>query len=195
MSVNVAFIIPVADILFLAIIAFFAFYGFRRGVLKTLSSIFRIYFSFIIAVLFYEKLALVLQAMADMSSASARIVCFATLFGAILSAMWTTEIVLKRRISKVSDPNSGLNKMGGCVLGLLEGILIISIAIMGINFYPIPDGAKPPLEDAISYELIKQVAPGIEYFTLSPFSRLKDISERLESDDELESDELESDSL
>ncbi|MFC1716262.1 CvpA family protein [Candidatus Poribacteria bacterium] len=183
MSMNVAFIVPVADLVFLGIIAFFAFYGFKRGVLATLYSILRIYFSFIIAVLFYEKLALLLQAMSDMSSAAARIICFTILFVAFLVTMWTTGVFLKKRISKETDSDSGLSRIGGGVLGLLEGVLLISIAIMDINFYTVPDGAKSPLEDAVTYKVIKQVAPGIEYFTISPISRLKDISDGATADD------------
>lgn len=187
MSINVAFIIPMADIIFLGIIAFFAFYGFKRGVLRTLYSILRVYFSFIITILFYEKLALLFQAMFDISSVAARIVGFAILFLALVSIIWTIGIFLKKRISKEFNPDSDLSKIGGCVLGLLEGVLIISIGIMDINFYPVPEGAKSPLESAVSYKVIEQVAPGIEHFTISPFSRLREIPD-VSKPDESESD-------
>ncbi len=183
MSMNVAFIVPLADLLFLGIIAVFAVYGFKRGVLATLYNILQIYFSFIIAVLFYEKLALLLQAVSNISSAAARMICFTTLFIAFLVTVWATGVFLRKRVSRESDSDSGLSRIGGGALGLLEGVLLISIAIMDINFYAVPDGTKSPLEDAVTYKVIKHVAPGIEYFTISPFSRLKDISDGTTADE------------
>ena len=180
---NVAFIVPLADLLFLGIIAVFAVYGFKRGVLATLYSILQIYFSFIIAVLLYEKSALLLQAMFDISSAAARIICFTTFFIAFLVTIWATSVFLKKRISREYVSDSGLSRIGGGVLGLLEGVLLISIAIMDINFYTVPDGAKSPLEDALTYKVIKHVAPGIEDFTISPISHLKDISDGTTADE------------
>ena len=190
MSVNAAFALPLADVLFLGAIGLFAYYGYKRGVLRTLYSILRIYFSFIIAVLFYEKLALAVQVMLDMSSAAARIVCFTTLFTALLVIMWATGVFLKKRVSREPESDGGLNRIGGGVLGLLEGVLLLSIVIMDINFYSVPDNSKSPLEGSASYKVIKQIAPGIESFTVGPISRLKDISDGAEPD-ESEPDESE----
>ena len=192
MSTSSAFTVSLADVLIIGVLFLFAFYGSKRGVRGTLNSIFRIYFSFIIAILFYEKLALLLQAMADISSGAASVICFAILFVIFLSTIWTIGVVLKRRVSKTSDPDSSANRMGGAALGLLESVLLISIVIMGVNLYPVSEDAKSPMEDSISYRAIKYVAQGMESFTMPPLSRLKDIS-NLSEPDEPESDEFEFD--
>jgi len=192
MSTSSAFTVSLADVLLIGILFLFALYGAKRGVRGTLNSIFRIYFSFIIAILFYEKLALPFQAMANISSGAARVICFATLFAIFLSVVWTTGVVLRKRISKTSDPDSSANRVGGAALGLLESVLLISIVIMGVDLYPASEDAKSPMESSISYKAIKYVAQGMESFTMAPLSRLKDIS-NLSEPDKSESDEFEFD--
>ena len=192
---EIAYIVPLADLLIFGVIGLFIFYGFKRGALKTLYSILRIYFSFIISIFFYERLALLLQAIFDMSSGVARIICFTTLFVALLVTMWAAGVFLRRRVAKDPDASNGLSRAGGGILGLLESILIISIIIMVVNFYPIPEGTKFPLEGAISYKIIKYIAPGIETFTIGPISRIKDAADMPDSggSDESDSEESESD--
>ena len=190
MSTSSAFTVSLADVLVIGVLFLFAFYGSKRGVRGTLNSIFRIYFSFIIAILLYEKLALILQAMVDIPSGAARLICFAVLFAIFVSTIWTIGVVLRRHISKTSDPDSSASRAGGAALGLLECVLLISIVIIGIGFYPISEDTRSPMEKSISYKAIKYVAEGMESFTHSPLSRLKDIS-NLSEPDESESDESE----
>jgi len=189
---DIAFIVPLADLLIFGVIGIFVFYGFKRGALRTLYSILRIYFSFIISILFYERLALLLQAASNISSGVARIICFTTLFIALLVTMWSAGIFLRKRVAKASDADSGLSRAGGCLLGLLESVLILCIIFLVIGFYPVPIGVEFPLEGAISYRVIKYIAPGIETFTVGPISRLKNVADIPDSD-ESDSDELESD--
>jgi len=184
---SMSFAISLSDVLILGIVALFMFYGAKRGVRGTLNSILRIYFSFIIALLFYEKLALLLQAMVDMSSGAARIVCFTILFAILLSAMWTTGVIIKKRVSKPTGPNSNANRIGGAALGLLEVILLLSIVIMDVNLYPVSGGTKSPLDGAISYRAVRYVAQGMESFTIVPLARLREVS-RLSEPDESESE-------
>lgn len=190
MSTSSAFTVSLADVLIIGILFLFALYGSKRGVRGTLNSIFRIYFSFIIAILFYEKLALLFQAMVDIPSGAARLICFTVLFAVFLSTIWTIGVVLRRRLSKTSDPDSSANRVGGAALGLLECVLLISIVIISVNFYPISEDTKSPMEKSISYKAIKYVAEGIESFTIAPLSRLKDVS-NLSEPDESEYDESE----
>ena len=90
MSMSSAFTVSLADVLIIGVLFLFAFYGSKRGVRRTLNSIFRIYFSFIIAILFYEKLALLFQAtVVSISSGAARVICFTILFAIFL---WLKEM-------------------------------------------------------------------------------------------------------
>ncbi len=181
MSVYAAFTIPFADFFILGAIAFFAFSGFMRGALRTLFSALRIYFSFIITTIFYERVALLIQVMFDTPSWVAQMICFIIVFGIILFIIWLVGAILSKRISK-PQTSSGLDKVGGAILGLVEGVLIVSIIIMFIDFYPTPK-ARSPLEDAISYKAIKNIAPGIKDLTMRPISRIKHTDKKSKSDD------------
>jgi uncharacterized membrane protein required for colicin V production len=177
MFMNSGFTIPLSDILMFGVIIFFGFYGYRRGVQKELVSVLRLYFSFIITVLLYERLAILFQALFNAPSWFAQMFCFAFIFVILVGAIWATEIILRKKLSHDTKASSALSKVGGVTLGLLEGILIISILIMAVEFYPTPEGAKYPFEGAVSYKAIKQVAPSIKDFTVRPVSVLKDMSD------------------
>ena len=183
MYINFGFAVLLSDIIMFAVIIFFGYYGFRRGVLKELISVLRLYFSFIITVLLYEKLAVLIQAILNTPSWFAQMLCFTIILGVLFASVWATEIILRKKMTQTTKAGSVLSKVGGVTLGLLEGTLLISIMIMTVEFYPAPDEAKYPFEGASSYNVIKQVAPSIKDYTVRPVSMLKDISNGSESDD------------
>ena len=183
MFINSGFTIPFSDFLMFGVIIFFGYYGFRRGVQKELISVLRIYFSFIITVILYERLAVLVQALFNAPSWFAQMLCFVVIFVVFVAAIWVIEIILRKKLSQAEKTSSVLSKTGGVTLGLLEGILIISIMIMAVEFYPTPEGAKYPFEGAVSYKFIKQIAPGIKDFTVRPVSALKDISDGSKPED------------
>ena len=94
---NTAFTISLADIFFFGLIAFFIFFGFKRGALRTIYSILRLYFSFIITIILYEKLALVLQASTGMSSVAACILSFTAIFIVLVITAWIISSLVRRR--------------------------------------------------------------------------------------------------
>ena len=191
MSINFGFTIPLSDILIFGVIIFFGFYGYRRGVLKGLIGILRLYFSFIFTVILYERAAILLQAITNIPSWFVQMLCFTVILIIFVVAMWAVEIILRKKITQDEQTGSVLSKVGGVTLGLLEGILLISIMIMDVGFYPTPEGVKYPFEDAVSYKVIKQVAPSIKDFTVKPVSMLKDISDGTEIENTEEDKEKE----
>ena len=174
-----AFTFPLTDILIFGAVILFAFNGFRRGVLRALFGFLRVYFSFIITTLLYERAALFLQATFDISSSLAQMICFTGIFAIFWAIIWVVALILKK-ISTPLQTSSYLSKIGGTILGLVEGTLVVSIVIMGISFYSLPE-IQSPLENAISYRMVKQVAPGIKDFTVGHIPRLKK-TDALESD-------------
>jgi membrane protein required for colicin V production len=164
MSMDLAFVVPLVDIPIFGAIIFFALNGFRRGILRALFSFFRIYLSFIVTALSYERLALLFQAAFDISSPLAQMICFIAVFTIFFVMVWVLVAILKK-VSKPLQTSSRLSKIGGTVLGITEGILIISIVIMVIGFYSVPE-TQSPLESAVSYRAVKQVAPGIKHLTM-----------------------------
>ena len=182
MPINTSFTLPFADFFILGAIVFFAFSGFMRGALRTLFSALRIYFSFIFTSLIYERAALPFQALFDMPAWLAQMACFIAIFGIVLTAIWVVGSILIKRMANPPKTSSSLDKIGGIVLGFVEGILIVSLIIMIIDFHPTPK-AHSPLENAVSYKIIKNIAPSIKDFTMRPISRLKHNSAESTSDE------------
>jgi len=175
--VNLAFAFPLTDILVFGTIALFAFKGFKQGALRSLFGVLRVYLAFIITTLFYEKAALLLQTTSDMPSSVALMICFTTIFAASLAIIWALGSVVKK-FSKGPETSSILSKIGGTVLGLVEGILIVSIVIMDIGFY-FPPETQSSLEGAVFYNTVKHIAPAIKEFTVGHISRLEGFSDAL----------------
>jgi len=181
MSADFAFTLPLTDILIFGTVILFAFSGFKRGVLRALFGFLQVYFSFIITTLLYERAALLLQAAFSISSPLAQMICFTAIFAIFLGIIWVVVFILKK-VSKPPETSSSLSKIGGTILGIAEGVLIVSIIIMGISFYS-PPIIQSPLENAVSYRVIKQIAPGIKDFTVAHIPSLKEETDVSESDD------------
>ena len=181
-----SFTIPVADIfIFLAIVSF-AFFGSRRGALRTLSSILRVYFSFIITAISYEELAQWAYGRSEtISLPAAQMLCFTVIFVVSLIMMWAIAVVV-RRVSNSAETSGSFNKTVGAILGLLEGILILSILIMIVNLYPVPPEARAEREKSFSYKTVRHIAPAIKDYTISPFLRIKKLAEGSKTEDKSE---------
>jgi uncharacterized membrane protein required for colicin V production len=169
-----AFILSLSDFLILGVIAFFAFSGFMRGALRALFSTLRVYFSFIITTFFYERAALPLQAILSLPSWLARMISFIFIFGLIIVLIWLIGAIVIKRISKPPPTGNALDKIAGIILGVIEGVLITSIIIMCINFYPGSSETSLPMENSITYRFVKSIAPSIKNFTMGPISRLRE---------------------
>jgi len=180
MPANFAFALPLADILVFGTVVLFALSGYKRGVLRALFGFLQVYFSFIITAFLYERAALLLQAAFGISSPLAQMICFTAIFVIFLAIIWVAAFILKR-VSNPPETSSSLSKIGGTILGIAQGILIVSIAIMGISFYPPPE-IQSPLEKAISYRVIKNIAPSIKDFTVRYIPRAKELPDESESD-------------
>jgi hypothetical protein len=78
---------------------------------------------------------------------------------------------MSKRISK-PETSSRVSKISGTILGLAEGILMISIVIMIVSFHPGYDRAQIDFKNTISYRTIEPIAPGIRSLTIGPISQL-----------------------
>ena len=113
-------------------------------------------------------------------------VCFTALLGVLIAILWLIGVFVKKRVAKPPETDSSLSRMGGTVLGLLEGAFVISIIIMIINFYPVDSDAKSPAESpfehTLSYKVVGQMAPSIESLIARPVSHLKNATNGAETD-------------
>ena len=171
MTLHLAFIIPFADIFIVATVILFALRGYRRGALLALLSILRVYFSFLITILFYERVALSLQRVFDIPDAPAQAICFIIIFIVSLTVIWVLMALIVRNTPPSPEGVQALSRVVGITSGLIEGILIVSIITMGISIYFAPSDVSSPFEGAISYRAIRQIAPAIRDFTINPIIR------------------------
>jgi uncharacterized membrane protein required for colicin V production len=152
--VDKALVILIAfDLFVFGVIILFGFTGYRRGGIKSFINLIFLYLSFIAAMVLYEKPSLYLQITLDTPSPLARLVCFAIFFAIfvvitryvnyIITKILTTQVLIRGIISGII----------GMFFGAIEGILLISIIFMSIAFYPV----NPPLKDAISFKVMKDI--------------------------------------
>jgi len=171
MQIELAFVLSLADLFLFGIVVLFAFVGFVRGVLNQLLSFLRVYFSFIAATLLYRKVAKSLLGGLSLPPWAIQMIAFAGVFVIFIVIIWLIWAIMSKRISK-PETSSKVSKISGTILGLAEGILVISIVIMILSFHPGYDRAELEFKDTVSYKAIEPIAPGIRSLTIGPISQL-----------------------
>lgn len=187
MQMELAFVLSLADLFLFGIAALFAFVGFVRGVLNQLLSFLRVYFSFIAATLLYRRVAKSLLNGLSLPSWATQMIAFAGIFVIFIATTWLIWAIMSKRISK-PETSSKVSKISGTILGLAEGILLISIVIMIISFHPGYDRAQLGFKNTISYKTIEPIAPGIRSLTIGPISQLTESPDK-EPNHQTESDQ------
>ena len=171
MSENLAFTVPVADFFAAGLIGLLALNGFRRGGLGALFTFLRIYLTFIITALSYERAALPFQARLSATTSTSQIFCFITIFVLVFAAAWALEILLRRKISESPGGKKKASRASGIIFGVFQGILLLSIIYMNVDFFPeSQQEGTSHLENVFSHKLVKHVAPGIKDFSIESVS-------------------------
>jgi len=140
------------DLFVFGVIVLFGFNGYRRGGIKSFISLIFLYLSFIAAMVLYEKPSLYLQITLDTPSPLARLVCFAIFFAIFVAITRYVNYIITKILTQVLIRGI-ISGIIGIFFGAIEGILLISIIFMSIAFYPV----NPPLKDAISFKVMKDI--------------------------------------
>jgi uncharacterized membrane protein required for colicin V production len=133
-----------------------------------------VYCSFIAATLLYRKVAKSLLAGLSLPPWATQMTAFVGIFVIFIVTIWLIWAIMSKRISK-PETSSRVSKISGTILGLAEGVLVISIVIMIISFHPRYDNAQLEIKNTISYKAIEPIAPGIRSLTIGPISQLTEI--------------------
>ncbi len=157
MSFAIVSSLIILDIVVIGILALFAFYGYRRGGIKSFLSLILLFVVVLISMLLYERPALFLQVMLDVSSPLTRVICFSIIFFIAYVISRVVYFILSRLI-----PELAIRGIFGGILGAIfstmEAIILISIVFMNVNFFPI----KPPLRDSLSFSVMKDIPKEIK---------------------------------
>lgn len=134
----------IGSIIALIIIAFFGLYGYRTGFLRSLGAIVGIVIGAVVAVNHYGSVASFLLPFLGNNGVIAGIVGFTILFMAVQSAVGLLFLLLDRAFKLVAiiPGLKAMNKLGGFILGVLEGALIVGVVLNAYTQLPLPDGVK-----------------------------------------------------
>lgn len=147
----------ILDIIVIGVLSLFAFSGYRRGGVKAVISLFLLYVVVLISMILYERPAIFLQVMFDVSSPLTRIICFSIIFIVLYTISRVVYFILSKLVASIAV-RGVFSGILGSIFGILEAVILIGIIFMNINFYPV----KPPLNDSLSFNLLKDVPKDIK---------------------------------
>ncbi len=151
---------PTADIIILALIALFAFLGLRTGFIHALGSLVGTILGIYLAGHYYETLAKLLIDFTAWNPNFVRVLIFIILFfisnRLIGIIFWGAGKVFN--VVSVVPFIGTIDKLLGAILGVLEGIIIVGIAIFFITKFPPSQSVMAGLDQS-------KVAPKVVNFT------------------------------
>lgn len=136
------------DIILLLIIASFILSGFRFGLIVTLGSLLGTVIGAIIAGMYFDEGALILQDLFISNANLANVISFIVIF-TVTSRLtglvfWIIDKMFK--IVTIIPFLSSINRLAGACLGLVEGVVVIGIALLFIDKFPFSDTVIPAVE-------------------------------------------------
>ena len=115
------------DFFILAALVWFAYAGFRTGMIREIVTIIGAIFAVALAGLFYRDLATDVKVAVD-NQQTAEIIAFAMIFGAVVLASQLTASFMRTAASMMM---LGLaDSMGGTIIGALKGVVLVEIALI-----------------------------------------------------------------
>ena len=144
--------------IFLAIpIIWFAYQGFKRGLIIELASLAALILGIYAALYFNEYASNFLVNSLEMSPKYVPVISFIVTFIVIVFLVYTVGRILEKVIDMVAL--GFLNKLIGGVFGLLKGVVMISIVIMVVNYFNEDLISSKKKKDSMLYAPIEGIAP------------------------------------
>ena len=120
-------------VLFLAVVAFFAYRGYQNGLLRSLSRILSLLVAYIASILFTEQVAAILASQFQLQGIVSYITAALGLF--IVSGIAVSIIFrLIGEILPATETPSTASSCGGLALGLMVGVIVATIAVWAFAF-------------------------------------------------------------
>ena len=152
---------PLADLIILGIILGFIIVGFKSGLIHTLGSLIGTLAGIYLASRYYEALASWLAHFTGWSPNFVRVLTFIISFLVINRLVGVVFWVADRTFGLISRLPilTGFDRLLGAILGLLEGIIVVGIALFFITKFPPGEQFMKELDKS-------QIAPKIITFTM-----------------------------
>ena len=128
------------DVIAVIAVAAFVFYGVQRGVMKTFLDIFAVLLAIFFSGQFYRSLSTSIMPFLKVQDTYIYAITF-TIFWGIAFVMLELFVGYVMKLVKVSFIGV-IESLGGALLGLMQGILIVGIAIQICIMLPLSSGIK-----------------------------------------------------
>jgi membrane protein required for colicin V production len=115
------------DIAILAILAWFTFAAFHAGLIREVVTILGAIFAVALAGIFYQELAKDVKVAVD-SEATAQVIAFALIFGAVILGSQLIAVFLKQTSQLLML--GLLDSFGGAIIGLIKGLIFVEIGLI-----------------------------------------------------------------
>jgi membrane protein required for colicin V production len=145
------------DILLVLIIIFSAIHGFFKGLIHEMASLAGLILGIYASFQFSGQLEVYLTKYISLSEKYSYITSFILIF---IVVVITTHLIGKLIEKMIGLVALGLlNKLAGCVFGILKAIVLLSIAMLIINHFDKELISKEKKEESFFYKPIERVAP------------------------------------
>ncbi len=157
------------DIVIVLLVTLPTFFGFHKGFLRKLLGIAGIIAGFILAVKFYDSVALILSKVIKENPVFVNVLSFLIIIGIVYGA----SIWLARFFANMNSGTSIIDKILGTIIGFLQGILVASVLLYNLSFADMP--SKSTRDNSLLYGTITKVAPAMFDKILEYFPGLQDL--------------------
>lgn len=145
------------DIILVVPIAWFAYQGFKRGLIIELASLAALVLGIYAAIYFSEYAANFMMDNLNMGPKYIPVFSFIVTFIVIVFLVYSVGKILERVIDMVAL--GFLNKLVGGVFGLLKGVVMLSIVLMIINYFNEDLISSKKKKDSMLYDPVEGIAP------------------------------------
>jgi uncharacterized membrane protein required for colicin V production len=143
------------DIVIALIITIPTFSGFRKGFLRKFLGIAAIIVGFILAVRFYEPVALFLNKLFGSNYLVIQVISFLL----IIAVVYGLAVWLARFMANMNAGTSLLDKTAGTLFGFIQGVIISSVLLYNLTYIDLPD--KTARDSSLLYSRVLNIAPVI----------------------------------
>lgn len=145
------------DIILILPIIWFAYAGFKRGLIIELASLLALILGIYAALHFSDFVEEILQNVINMGPRYREIVAFIITFLVVIVVVHLIGKILEKIINLIFL--GFLNKMAGGLFGILKGVVILSIILVIINQFDDTFISQEKKEGSIFYKPIASIAP------------------------------------
>jgi uncharacterized membrane protein required for colicin V production len=149
-------------IIFIAVVAFFTYRGFKKGLLKSLSRVLGLLLGYVAAILFSKPLSVMVETWFEIQGIVAYVTAALILFlgaGIIVSLLFW---LIGNFLSEDESISTG-SRAGGSVVGLITGTIVAVVIVWTFNFLnhmraPDDSASKPRTQQSAIEKLANQAA-------------------------------------